>query len=162
MKKLMLFCLALIVAWPLTAQTGRTKSTISVKESEVNRDFELEKAVQDRSRRLSALMQAEAKAKLDLATRAVLTGLAASPGNADPHTVARREVRGRFPRLSSDQADLFTFYVLAAAADRISSGEIRALRLQNDMDRKSKFIQTLSNIMKKISATQDTIVQNIK
>jgi hypothetical protein len=30
------------------------------------------------------------------------------------------------------------------------------------MDRRSKFISTLSNIMKKISTTQDTLVQNLK
>ncbi len=40
--------------------------------------------------------------------------------------------------------------------------EMTSLRLQMTMDRRSKFIQTLSNIMKKISTTQETIVQNIK
>jgi hypothetical protein len=40
--------------------------------------------------------------------------------------------------------------------------EITSLRLQMMMDRRSKFISTLSNIMKKISATQDTLVQNLK
>jgi hypothetical protein len=40
--------------------------------------------------------------------------------------------------------------------------EMTSLRLQMMMDRRSKFISTLSNIMKKISATQDTLVQNLK
>jgi hypothetical protein len=40
--------------------------------------------------------------------------------------------------------------------------EMTSLRLQMTMDRRSKFIQTLSNIMKKMSATQDALVQNIK
>ena len=40
--------------------------------------------------------------------------------------------------------------------------EMTTLRLQMTMDRRSKFISTLSNIMKKISTTQDTLVQNIK
>lgn len=40
--------------------------------------------------------------------------------------------------------------------------EMTSLRLQMTMDRRSKFISTLSNIMKKISSTQDTIVSNIK
>ncbi len=30
------------------------------------------------------------------------------------------------------------------------------------MDRRSKIIQTLSNLMKKLSTTQETLVQNIK
>ncbi len=37
-----------------------------------------------------------------------------------------------------------------------------SLSLQITMDRRSKVTQTLSNIMKKISTTQDVLVQNIK
>jgi hypothetical protein len=40
--------------------------------------------------------------------------------------------------------------------------EMTSLRLQVTMDRRSKFIETLSNIMKKIGTTQETLVQNIK
>jgi len=40
--------------------------------------------------------------------------------------------------------------------------EMTSLRLQMTMDRRSKFIETLSNIMKKISTTADTQVQNLK
>jgi hypothetical protein len=40
--------------------------------------------------------------------------------------------------------------------------EMTSLRLQMAMDRRSKFIETLSNVMKKISDTQDSIVQNMK
>ncbi len=41
-------------------------------------------------------------------------------------------------------------------------GEMESLRLQMIMDRRSKFISTLSNLLKKISDTQDGIVQNLK
>jgi hypothetical protein len=40
--------------------------------------------------------------------------------------------------------------------------EMTALRLQMTMDRRSKFIGTLSNIMKKIETTMESITQNIK
>lgn len=40
--------------------------------------------------------------------------------------------------------------------------ELEQLRLQMAMDRRSKFLSTLSNILKKISETQDTLVQNLK
>lgn len=40
--------------------------------------------------------------------------------------------------------------------------EMTSLRLQTTMDRRSKIIQTLSNIMKKIGTAQETLVQNIK
>jgi hypothetical protein len=40
--------------------------------------------------------------------------------------------------------------------------EMTSLRLQMTMDRRSKFISTLSQMMKKMSTTQDVLVQNIK
>ena len=40
--------------------------------------------------------------------------------------------------------------------------EMTSLRLQMMMDRRSKFISTLSNIMKKIATTTETITQNLK
>jgi hypothetical protein len=40
--------------------------------------------------------------------------------------------------------------------------EMTSLRLQMTMDRRAKFIATLSNIMKKIGTTQETVTQNIK
>jgi hypothetical protein len=40
--------------------------------------------------------------------------------------------------------------------------EMTSLRLQTTMDRRSKFIETLSNLMKKIGTTQESLAQNIK
>jgi hypothetical protein len=40
--------------------------------------------------------------------------------------------------------------------------EMTSMRLQMMMDRRSKFISTLSNLMKKISTTQESVVQNLK
>jgi hypothetical protein len=40
--------------------------------------------------------------------------------------------------------------------------EMTSLRLQMTMDRRSKFISTLNAMMKKISSTQGTLIQNIK
>ena len=41
-------------------------------------------------------------------------------------------------------------------------GETESLRLQMAMDRLSKMMETLSNLLKKISDTQQTITQNMK
>jgi hypothetical protein len=57
-----------------------------------------------------------------------------------------------------------------AAADLIKTrldslselGEMESLRLQMAMDRLSKMMSTLSNLLKKISDTSDGIVQNLK
>jgi ketosteroid isomerase-like protein len=52
---------------------------------------------------------------------------------------------------------------LEAKLDSMSEmSEMTSLRLQMMMDRRSKFISTLSNIMKKVSTTQDTLIQNLK
>jgi hypothetical protein len=40
--------------------------------------------------------------------------------------------------------------------------EMVSMRLQMAMDRRSKFVETLSNVLKKIADTQDAIVQNMK
>jgi len=41
-------------------------------------------------------------------------------------------------------------------------GEMESLRLQMAMDRMSKMVSTLSNLLKKISDTSESIVQNLK
>ena len=41
-------------------------------------------------------------------------------------------------------------------------GESESLRLQMALDRLSKMMSTLSNILKKVSDTADAIVQNLK
>ena len=59
---------------------------------------------------------------------------------------------------------------LDASIDQVKSdldsmsemGEMESLRLQMAMDRMSKMMSTLSNLLKKISDTQNSIVQNIK
>jgi uncharacterized protein YjgD (DUF1641 family) len=62
--------------------------------------------------------------------------------------------------------------ILSAAAEELAdedlesvsggTGEMVSLELRIPMDRRSKFISTLSQMMKKISSTQDTLTQNIK
>jgi hypothetical protein len=52
---------------------------------------------------------------------------------------------------------------LEAKLDSMSEmSEMTSLRLQMAMDRRSKFLETLSNIMKKISDTDSAITQNLK
>ncbi len=41
-------------------------------------------------------------------------------------------------------------------------GEAQQMRMQLLMDRRSKALETISNIMKKISSTQDSIINNLK
>jgi hypothetical protein len=68
--------------------------------------------------------------------------------------------RGRLETLAQLES------VLENLKNRLDSmsemGEMLSLRLQMAMDRRSKLMETLSNIMKKISSTESAIVQNLK
>ena len=174
---LVVLSIGLLTGLPVLAQ--RDSATISSPHAVrvVHRDFALEQAAMARNHRLVALLQPEAKAKLDLATRALLAHLASGPEDADPYAFAQHEVQSKFPHLSrGEQSDLLSFYVLAEVARILSNpeelkgrldgmnemSEMTSLRLQMMMDRRSKFISTLSNIMKKVSTTQEAVVQNLK
>ena len=81
-------------------------------------------------------------------------------------------VRVKLPFAGPVQIDLLAFYLLSVTAvhddpkGRFNSltemSEMTSMRLQMAMDRRSKFVEALSNIMKKIDSTQETIVQNLK
>ncbi|HMU47295.1 MAG TPA: hypothetical protein PKC72_13065 [Chitinophagaceae bacterium] len=52
---------------------------------------------------------------------------------------------------------------LKANQDSLSElGEIQSLKMQMAMDRMTKMMSTISNILKKIKSTQDSIIQNLK
>jgi hypothetical protein len=52
---------------------------------------------------------------------------------------------------------------LKGSLDSLSEmGEMESMRLQMAMDRRSKFVEALSNIMRKISDTSETIIANLK
>jgi hypothetical protein len=165
-----------LVSVSALAQTGQLSAVPPGAVHEVNRDLALERAASARSSRLAAVLKPEARGRLDLAARALLAQLDSAPGSADPYALARREVRSRFGRLSAEQSDLLSFYVLAEVARLLSQpeqpadqrggmnemSEMTSLRLQMTMDRRSKFMSALSNIMKKIATTQDALVENVK
>jgi hypothetical protein len=68
------------------------------------------------------------------------------------------------PPSPMNQTELDAF--LAAAKDQPGSldgmSETESLRLQMTMDRRSKLMATLSNILKKISDTASSVVSNMK
>jgi len=178
MKSVLLATIILLVSFAALAQSDRATPSppTPVAAREVHRDFALEAAVQDRSQKIAAFIHPKSKAKLDGAARALVRRLAIGSENQDPLPLAKQEVLNRFGRLSAEQLNLLSFFVMAEASKILSQpdqaheklsgmnemSEMTSLRLQMTMDRRSKFISTLSNLMKKISTTQDTIVQNLK
>lgn len=89
-------------------------------------------------------------------------------------------LKPHFPSASQQQLDVLAFYLLRLAVaakgdveaaketvkanlDSMSEmGEMESLRLQMAMDRLSKMMNTLSNILKKMADTSSSIIQNIK
>jgi hypothetical protein len=97
------------------------------------------------------------------------TALTASP--TDPNSLASPVLNGSTRQTIADLA----FYVdhkqdVRSAKDQIKDkldsmselGETESQRLQMTMDRASKFMQTLSNLLGKIAGTASALVSNIK
>ena len=136
------------------------------------------KAIMDRVK-----AQNEAKAKLRAALEKVQRDLSANAGRAptapctppacglsaaDVDTLHRLATPARKSATSlkgtSNLADLRNAEkTVKSDLDSISEmGEMESLRLQMAMDRMSKMMSTLSNILKKISDTAQSITQNLK
>jgi chromosome segregation ATPase len=77
---------------------------------------------------------------------------------------AARAPRGQAASLRASTAELDqAIDEVKAELDSLSElGETESLRLQMAMDRMSKLMSTLSNILKKISETSGQITQNLK
>lgn len=165
----------LAAALPVAAQREAVAAG-SVREApDVQRDTALERSVSSRARSLDPWLRPSARSKVALAAQSVLAHIAYGPGEPDPHASARREVRSRFGQLNEPEADLACFLVLAevlrclanpAALSRqldVSTlSEERSLRLSMAMDRRSKLIETLGELMEKLTATESAVVGNLK
>lgn len=109
---------------------------------------------------------------------ASISAAAASQNEPAPAKVDRKliepPVRGQAKPAPAVEAQLTSMEreaaKLEAAIDKIKAdldaiddlNEMEALRLQMMMDRLSKIQSTLSNVLKKVSETQNSIAQNIK
>jgi hypothetical protein len=92
---------------------------------------------------------------------------------------AKNALKSTFPFASSTQVNVLAFYLIgvtaAARGDMLSAdefrsklntmtemGECEALRLQMYMERQSKLMEALSNLLKQSSETSSQIIQNFK
>lgn len=94
-------------------------------------------------------------------------------GPGDPEALAHAAAQARSAHTrGGGAADSLSFLLLYEASRSLQAksdldsmsemGEMESLRLQMAMDRLSKMMSTLSNLMKKMSTTQDAIIQNMK
>lgn len=165
----------LAAAVPVAAQREPVAAGSARATPAVQRDLALERSVSSRARSLDPSLRQSARSKIALAAQSVLAHIAYAPGEPDPDAIARQEVRNRFGRLNEPEADLACFLVLAevtrcladpAALARTMNvsalSDEQSLRLLVSTDGESRVYTTLSNLMKKLSQTQSTVIDNLK
>ena len=174
--RLTILSIILLGGLPALSMAGLTPINATAPAQQAQRNQNLEQSVAARAEQLQTVLKPGVKAKLDQLSLALQQRITSSSGPVDFYPIVQQDVRGSFPRLTEEQSDLLCFYVLADVAEKLSlamnsagvrngtneMSEMTSLRLQMTMDRRSKFISTLSNIMSKVSTTQDSLVQNIK
>jgi hypothetical protein len=95
------------------------------------------------------------------------------PEPAVLHRLAVEVLRCQFLGLSPEELDALAFYLLGVVASAEEDGKMNqyslndlredfSLKLQIVMDRRSRFISTLSIILERVSSSADTVVANIK
>jgi hypothetical protein len=134
--------------------------------------------------RLDAALRPEVRARLCAPTEEVLRRVTWSLGAVEPQAAATAAVSAAFVGQPGSDIEALAFLVLMnaarsaqedlrtimeavkainAAKDRMSElSDLQSLELQMAIDRLSRFESTLSNLLKKISETSESIIQNIK
>lgn len=80
----------------------------------------------------------------------------------NPDTIKLVRTSSRVKTVSKSEMDALVAKLKNDLDSMSEMGEMESLRLQMAMDRMSKMMSTLSNLLKKISKTADEIVQNLK
>jgi hypothetical protein len=120
-------------------------------------------AVVSQHERVQRLISGPTKQKLAQLMPGFRAEVMKLPPQADFGRLALADVKRRFPRLSSQEYDVLAFELMHQTVDSLNEqSETQSLELQMTMDRRSKLIDTLSNVLKKISETGDSVVQNMK
>ena len=80
----------------------------------------------------------------------------------NPDTLKLVRTSSRVKTVSKSEMDAMVTKLKSDLDSMSEMGEMQSLRLQMAMDRMSKMMSTLSNLLKKISKTADEIIQNLK
>lgn len=171
MKALIILWIFLLPGFSGVSPVRIDKNIQKKKTSLMERNLVLEKQSYNRSSNIANYLSPEVKEKLEGITQQLIVSISKENTNLNIDSFVSKEIHRIFLNLNSKQTDLLKFYVLAKTIEKISNDEMKSigemsemtsLRLQMAMDRRSKIISTLSQMMKKISTTQDILVQNIK
>ncbi len=168
--------IVLCTSLPALAQTNPAPASPPPARGGVHRDLALEQAVSARARKLGALLQPGAKAKLDSAAQAMLAHLAFGPKDAVPSAFAQGQVHRLFPHASREQSNLLAFYVIAEVARIVTtpdelkhslelmnkSSKGAQLALQREWDMRKNILDAYMKAEKARSASKDALIQNLR
>jgi hypothetical protein len=115
--------------------------------------------------RIQRLLPAATKEKMSELVPAFGEQILRLPLQVDYQDLAAAEVRKTFPGASAQQVYVLTFDLLKLTLDNTSEIDPRVaeqLRTAMANDKRSKLLETLSNMMKKISDTKYGVIQNLK
>ncbi len=163
---MILFALSISATSQVRVQTKKQKPVY-----QADRDLVLEKQAYTRSASIEKYLSAEAKKELESVIRQLIELLAKDIPDFDIEQFVEKAVRRNFRNISAEQSNLAKLYVLAKTAEMIASqdsdsmgdlSDAESLRLQVMMEEASALMYTLSQVMKKASSTQDSLVQNMK
>jgi hypothetical protein len=85
--------------------------------------------------------------------------------DSDFRQIAYSLMRPEFPRATRPQLEALTFELMAESCESGSIGDMSTkmqMELQMSQENYDKTMQAISNLMKSISATSDSVVSNIK
>jgi hypothetical protein len=139
------------------------KAALAVKSSAI----QLNPEISLQHQRIQNHLPAQTKQKLARMVPDFDRQVRASKKGTDLRELATAEVRKQFPHLTPQQTNVLAFNLLKDAYDNSqnSLGDMSAMdqmQLQMAMDKKSQFESMLSNMLKSISDTSDSVIQNIK
>ena len=132
--------------------------------------LQLEPTIVARASSIRSYLQPTAQTKLELVVVLLKKQIAAQAQPDSIAAMAQAEVTRQFGRMTSEQNDILTLAALTAAAEgsqdqKDTLGELSAevsLKLQVYQERRARYLEMLSNLMKKSSETSAAIVSNMK
>jgi hypothetical protein len=121
-----------------------------------------------RAKRISILSKVAPRiANVIVQIAASMGGKTSLPSITGIESATIAKLQSQIPGITIQQTQLLALVAIQEALqnqlDNMNEmSEMTSMDLQMAMDRRSKFVEALSNIMKEIDATQESIVQNLK
>jgi hypothetical protein len=143
-----------------TAQAASAKPA-----AEVRAERALPPEIAERHQHIQGLLTPFTKGELKSLVPQFRERLSFEKEKPDPRTIAQSEILHTFPRLTRPQMAVLTFDLIALSTGKDSVSDMSQemqLKLQMSQQQYDACMQALSNTLKSISKTSDSVISNIK